>query len=52
VVLWDQDGSNRSVRGGSWDGDASYCTVSLQIYIGPGNTDIYFGFRLARSTGN
>jgi sulfatase modifying factor 1 len=50
---WDQvDVSNRRIRGGSWDGPASNCTVSNQNYIRPDYRLIFFGFRLARSTGN
>lgn len=49
---WDQNGSYRRFRGGSWDYLAYYCTVSYRNYYGPGSRHYYGGFRIARSSGN
>ena len=43
-------GSNRVKRGGSWSGNASYCTVSGRSYDYPcGRNNYGYGFRLVRS---
>jgi formylglycine-generating enzyme required for sulfatase activity len=39
--------SNRVVRGGSWNLDASYCRSARRGRYGPGNRFSYVGFRLA-----
>lgn len=51
---WDQDGSDRRVRGGSWDSDAGGCAVSVRDDVNPGFRFNYGadGFRIARSSGN
>jgi formylglycine-generating enzyme required for sulfatase activity len=43
-------GSYRVIRGGSWDGVASYCRVAYRNGYGPSNTVNSFGFRVARSS--
>ena len=42
-------GSNRVIRGGGWDDDASYCTSSDRDYDDPSGRDGCFGFRLSRT---
>ena len=42
-------GSYRVARGGSWDHDADYCSVSYRSADNPSYTYDYLGFRLARS---
>ncbi|MDR1112484.1 MAG: SUMF1/EgtB/PvdO family nonheme iron enzyme [Bacteroidales bacterium] len=39
-------GSNRVVRGGSWDNNAFNCTVSNRNYNTPDNRNDNLGFRL------
>ncbi len=46
---WDSFGSDRVVRGGGWDVNADYCSVSYRYYYDPSCTIYYLGFRLARS---
>ena len=41
-------GSDRVLRGGSWDGDASGCTVSYRYYDYPDYRYSNFGFRVVR----
>jgi len=41
-------GTNRVVRGGSWDRNASYCTVSYRSYSSATNSRYYIGFRVCR----
>jgi formylglycine-generating enzyme required for sulfatase activity len=38
-------GSDRVVRGGSWDDDAKDCRVAIRISYDPGGWPDYFGFR-------
>lgn len=45
---WDQSGSDRRIRGGSWISSASFCTVSLPGDRHPITRDVNFGFRLVR----
>lgn len=49
---WDQNGSFRHVRGGSWHLIALYCPVSARGDGNPAGRSSYDGFRLARSSGN
>ena len=42
-------GSNRYVRGGSWDYGASYCSSSYRSGLSPSYTGNYLGFRLSRT---
>ena len=49
---WDQISSYRHLRGGSWSGDANGCTVSYRGSYFPDLRYNYFGFRVARSSGN
>jgi RHS repeat-associated protein len=49
---WDQTGSFRRIRGGSWDDSADFCTVSYRGSSYPGGRWAYDGFRLARSSGS
>jgi len=44
------DGSNRIVRGGSWDYHAKHARVSFRYYRAPGLRLSFLGFRLARSS--
>lgn len=39
--------SCRVLRGGSWDGSASYCRVATRNYYSPGSHNSYNGMRLA-----
>jgi formylglycine-generating enzyme required for sulfatase activity len=41
-------GLHRVVRGGSWDGDASYCPAACRSRDGPSHRSRNLGFRLAR----
>jgi formylglycine-generating enzyme required for sulfatase activity len=41
-------GTSRVRRGGSWNGDASYCTVSRRGYNGATVSNVYIGFRVCR----
>jgi len=43
-------GSNRVCRGGSWNGNANYCTVSSRGNNNPDDRYIGLGFRLVRSS--
>jgi formylglycine-generating enzyme required for sulfatase activity len=43
-------GSNRVIRGGSWYDGLVFCRASNRYYYEPTYRDIYFGFRLARSS--
>ena len=48
---WDQNGSYRRIRGGSWSYDAFFCAVSSRNH----NNPVFrsrLGFRIARSSGN
>ena len=52
VYEWCQDwhsGSNRVIRGGSWDGSVRYCRSSSRLGCGPSNSFDNLGFRLALS---
>ena len=50
---WDQNSSDRRVRGGSWDLNALYCPVSFRFnHALPDYRSNSFGFRIARSSGN
>ena len=40
-------GARRVKRGGSWDNNASFCTVGRRGYYSPDDRDGYLGFRLA-----
>jgi formylglycine-generating enzyme required for sulfatase activity len=42
-------GSDRVVRGGSWDFDARYCRSAMRVSLRPAYRDFYLGFRLSRS---
>ena len=42
-------GSNRVKRGGSWNNNASNCTVSYRYYGNPYGWNTSIGFRLVRS---
>ena len=42
-------GSNRVIRGGSWDSDAYGCSVSCRNNYPPNNRVSFIGFRLVRS---
>lgn len=44
---WDQSGSFRRVRGGSWDFFAVFCDVSFRGGFGPDSRSSGSGFRLA-----
>lgn len=46
---WDQDGSRRRLRGGSWSSDASRCALSSRSNYGPAYMDYGLGLRLART---
>ena len=46
---YEEGGSNRVYRGGSWDCGASICRASLRYRDGPGRRYISLGFRLLRS---
>jgi sulfatase modifying factor 1 len=46
------DTSGRCIRGGSWDNDAVACALASQGNSSPDLRRSYFGFRLARSSGN
>jgi formylglycine-generating enzyme required for sulfatase activity len=56
VWEWCEDvavSSIRRIRGGSWSSYADFCTVANRDGIGsPDSRHDYFGFRLARSSGN
>ena len=39
-------GSQRVIRGGSWDSNASYCSVSDRYYFVPGGRYKNIGFRV------
>ncbi len=56
VWEWSEDvayASSRRVCGGSWFGNAAYCTVAYRDGSGiPAYRDSRIGFRLARSSGN
>jgi formylglycine-generating enzyme required for sulfatase activity len=41
-------GSDRVIRGGSWNGGARDVRSSFRIYIGPSDRINYLGFRLVR----
>ena len=45
-------GSDRRIRGGSWNLSASYCTVAYRDYVSPVPRKGFIGFRPARSLGN
>jgi formylglycine-generating enzyme required for sulfatase activity len=45
-----QSGSGRVIRGGSWNGGATYCTVSYRSGSNPGDRRCSNGFRLACSS--
>lgn len=50
---WDQNGSFRRIRGGSWSNGALGCAVSYRYYYdGPDLRYFNIGFRIARSSGN
>jgi formylglycine-generating enzyme required for sulfatase activity len=50
---WDQNSSDRRVRGGSWYLNALYCPVSFRFnHAFPDYRSNSFGFRIARSSGN
>ncbi len=42
-------GSERIMRGGSWDDGSSICAVSNRSYDGARYKDTYYGFRLAHN---
>jgi formylglycine-generating enzyme required for sulfatase activity len=42
-------GSDRVVRGGSWDFDARYCRSAMRVSLRPAYRDFYLGFRLSTS---
>ena len=42
-------GSPRVERGGSWNGNASYCRVANRFYLNPGFSYYYIGFRVLRA---
>ena len=46
---WDLNGTNRRIRGGSWDDDADYCPVAFRYSFPPIVDFYYIGFRLARN---
>jgi len=41
-------GSNRVIRGGSWNNDASNCRLAYRNNATPGNRNDNLGFRLLR----
>ena len=43
-------GSFRTIRGGSWSEDASYCRVALSVAMDPAAGHYGIGFRIARSS--
>jgi len=43
-------GSDRVLRGGSWDSYASCCRVAFRYYSYPDRSDYLIGFRLSRSS--
>lgn len=49
---WDQNGSGRRIRGGSWNYGASDCAVSSRSLDYPDYRGVSDGFRIARSSGN
>jgi formylglycine-generating enzyme required for sulfatase activity len=40
-------GVNRVLRGGSWNNEATDCTVAHRAYVSPNNGTQYYGFRIA-----
>ena len=48
-ALGASSGSERVFRGGSWNLDASYCSVACRIKCDPGNRDVILGFRVVRT---
>jgi formylglycine-generating enzyme required for sulfatase activity len=49
---WSDTSSNRHLRGGSWGGSVDSCSVSNRLSGVPDLRWSYFGFRIARSSGN
>ena len=49
---WEVSGSERRIRGGSWNFNASYGAVSGRYNAFPDFRSFNFGFRLARNSGN
>ena len=45
-------GSRRVTRGGSWYGNASYCTVSYRLFNYPFDRSYLLGFRVVRPSSN
>jgi formylglycine-generating enzyme required for sulfatase activity len=48
---WDANGSNRSIRGGSWNYSADGTAVAYRDSFSPGYRSNFIGVRLARSSG-
>jgi formylglycine-generating enzyme required for sulfatase activity len=42
-------GSQRVLRGGSWDGGSVYCRAAHRFWIYPGIRSVFFGFRVVVS---
>lgn len=45
---WHGDGQGYVIRGGSWEGDIEKVRATSRNYDGPSNSDITYGFRIAR----
>jgi formylglycine-generating enzyme required for sulfatase activity len=46
---WYTEGSDRVIRGGSWDGEAAYCRSAYRGRYDPSYRNRNIGFRLALS---
>ncbi len=47
--IYEESGSNRVIRGGSWDGHSEYCRSANRSNRTPSNSDDNIGFRLAET---
>jgi formylglycine-generating enzyme required for sulfatase activity len=45
---WQGDGQGYVIRGGSWEGNLEQIRATSRNYDGPSNSDITYGFRVAR----
>lgn len=45
---WQGDGQGYILRGGSWEGNLDQVRATYRDYDGPSNSDITYGFRIAR----
>ncbi len=46
--VWQGDGQGYVTRGGSWEGNLEQIRAASRNYDGPSNSDITYGFRIAR----